>query len=50
MSTENVNAQVQRFPKGHALYPDGRVIETKDGSTNEYTLEEWDALQQSQQS
>lgn len=39
---------IQRFPEGHAEHPNGCVIVTNENGTTEYTLEEWDALQQSQ--
>ena len=54
----NENTHVQVFPKGHALYENGRVIVTELGTIDpltgkpkltEHTLEAWQELQQSQQ-
>ncbi|WP_262695182.1 hypothetical protein [Kordiimonas aquimaris] len=39
---------IQVFPEGHGLYPNGCVIVTDEDGTTEYTLEAWHALQQSQ--
>lgn len=43
------NIHIQTFNVGHATYPNGCVIVTDDESTTEYTLDEWHALQQSQE-